>query len=243
MTAEVGLGPLLEAVRRARNDHPGPGPLLVGISGAVGVGKSTVAATLARCLAEEGVTAEVVCTDGFLRPNEDLAAAGLKMRKGFPESFDDHLLADTLQRISDGAPGIQVPEYSHVVYDRIPGTGRAIGAVDVVIVEGVNALQATVAPHLHVGVYVEADEDVLREWFTARFLALCAAADAEPDGNSFYRMFLKHDEAERRAIAARTWNEVNGVNLRDHIGPSRNAATYVVHKDADHSIRTVIAAT
>ena len=31
---------------------------------------------------------ELVCTDGFLRPNAELDAAGLTNRKGFPESYD-----------------------------------------------------------------------------------------------------------------------------------------------------------
>jgi len=235
----TGLDALVDAIKHARDGHREPGPLLVGVSGAVGVGKSTAAEMLARGLDERGVTVDRVCTDGFLHTNAELAAADLKMRKGFPESFDEDLLEKALLLLRDGAPDLRVPEYSHVDYDRIPGPGRQIGDVDVVIVEGVNALQPPVARHLHIGVYLHAEEPVLREWFTARFLALCAEADADPATASFYRMFLEHDEAKRRSIAERTWNEVNAVNLRDHIAPSRAAATYVVVKRSDHSIESV----
>ncbi len=198
---------------------------------------------MARDLAPRGISAEVVCTDGFLRTNADLGAAGLKMRKGFPESFDGDLLMSALARLRAGDVPVEIPEYSHLVYDRVPGAGRLVGLVGVVVVEGVNALQPPVAGCLDLAIYLDAEEPLLRDWFTSRFLVLCAEADADPDGGSFYGAFREYDAEKRRSIATRTWNEVNGVNLRDHIGPSRAHATYVVVKNADHSIKSVTAAT
>jgi type I pantothenate kinase len=41
---------------------------------------------------------------------------------------------------------------------------------------------------------------------------------------------------QQRGIAEWTWREINGVNLRDHIVPSRDRATLVLTKRGDHSI-------
>ena len=212
-------------------------PLIVGISGAVGIGKSTLSAVLAALLADAGLVTEVMATDGFLRTSAELEALGLMMRKGFPESYDGDLLDDTLRRLHAGEAGVAVPLYSHEIYDRVPGPGRVLERADVVIVEGVNALQPPAAAWLDVAVYIETDEEHLRRWFTDRFMGLCAeAAAAGPDSTSYYRMFVGMAEDEQRALAAQIWDGINGVNLRDHIGPSRERATHVLRKAGDHSV-------
>src|SRR5690348_12999144 len=59
-------------------------PFIVGITGAVAVGKSTMAAALKEVIAgwPEQPTVEVICTDGFLLANATLAARGLTNKKG-----------------------------------------------------------------------------------------------------------------------------------------------------------------
>jgi type I pantothenate kinase len=42
-----------------------------------------------------------------------------------------------------------------------------------------------------------------------------------------------------RAVANYVWDEVNAVNLREHILPTRERADIVVTKRADHSIESV----
>ena len=66
------------------------GAFLIGIAGGVAVGKSTLARSLAQGLGQAlpGAAVEVVATDGFLRPNRELEAAGLNLKKGFPETYD-----------------------------------------------------------------------------------------------------------------------------------------------------------
>ena len=60
------------------------------VAGSVAVGKTTVAAQLVEAIARRApeLTAAVLSTDGFLLPNATLDAAGLTLRKGFPESYD-----------------------------------------------------------------------------------------------------------------------------------------------------------
>jgi type I pantothenate kinase len=208
-------------------------PVFLGISGGVGVGKSTMAAGVLDRLQRAGSTVEVVCTDDFLLPNAELERLGLGMRKGFPGSFDDAALGDALRLLRSGAE-VRVPVYSHTTYDRVPDAERTLGPADAVIVEGVNALQPPVVDHLDVSVYIDASEEDLLAWFVARFLALCE--EAVHDERSFYRGFAGMSVDQQHGIAEWTWQEINGVNLRDHIEPSRDRATVVLTKRRDHSI-------
>jgi type I pantothenate kinase len=217
----------------ARREHKTP--VLVGIAGGVGVGKSTAAATVREHLVAASVPVEVVCTDAFLLPNAELESRGISMRKGFPESFDAPALAACLSALEAGRSVVEIPVYSHATYDRAPDEVQLLGRADVVIVEGVNALQPPVVDHLDLAVYIDADEADMRIWFVDRFLALCEAAIA--DETSFYRGFAGMTREQQRGIADWTWREINAVNLRDHIAPSRSRADWVLSKRRDHSIR------
>ncbi len=227
MTHSIATVVELVATRSA----PAVGPVLVGIGGAVAVGKSTFAAALVDALAPRSV--EVVATDGFLRTNADLAERGLLMQKGFPESYDESLM---LAFITDlrGGRAATLPEYSHATYDRIEGADRCVSAsTDIVIIEGVNALQPAIAPLLDVRLYLDADEPVVRRWFVDRFLEQVDLAHA--DESSFYRRFVDHPFEQQRQIAEGTWIGINLVNLVDHIAATRAAADVVLTKAADHS--------
>jgi type I pantothenate kinase len=208
-------------------------PLLVGIAGAVAVGKTTIAAALADGLARRQCRAEVLSTDAFLLPNATLQARGLQLRKGFPESYDGEAMRAALAALRRGGTAA-VPIYSHDVYDIVPGAARAVGPADVILLEGVTALQPPAAELLAVAVYVEADEADVRAWFVARFLRLAAAAAA--DASSFYHPFAALPPEQLEAIAAGTWDAINAPNLHQHIAPSAARADVVVRKAADHAV-------
>ena len=78
------------------------GPVVVGIAGGVGVGKSTTAARIQEHLSAAAVTVEVVGTDAFLLPNDELERRDLGMRKGFPETFDTDALETFLRTVRAG---------------------------------------------------------------------------------------------------------------------------------------------
>lgn len=208
--------------------------MLVGIAGAVAVGKSTLAEALSTALSPLAV--EVVATDGFLRPNDELAAEGLLMQKGFPATYDTAAMATFLEDLGRGRAG-RVPVYSHTTYDIVPGEVRVVEGADVVVLEGVNALQQEVAPLLDLRIYVDADEPVVRGWYLERFLRLIGAAKDDP--TSFYRRFLDLDAGARRAVAVAVWEGVNLVNLTQHILATREAADLVVRKDGHHGMTLV----
>jgi type I pantothenate kinase len=208
-------------------------PVMFGISGGVGVGKSTVAALLRQRLEAHGITVAVVGTDAFILPNAELERRGLAMRKGFPESFDTEALKTSLQRLRGGT-AVEVPVYSHLAYDRVADRVEVVEPADVIVVEGVNALQPPIVDLLDLSLFVDAAEADMRAWFVERFQSLCQKGATED--TSFYRTFVGWTPEERHAVAEAAWDGVNLVNLREHILPSRDRATYVLRKSRDHTI-------
>jgi type I pantothenate kinase len=188
---------------------------------------------------------EVVATDGFLLPNAELAARGLSMQKGFPSSYDLALIAAFLEDLRAGRSA-SVPVYSHAVYDRVPDQVRTVdpGAWDVVVVEGVNALQPEIARHADLTVYLDADEALVRSWFVDRLLEQIRAA-TDDDGRgagggrqeqgSFYRPFATLTSDAQREFAEGAWTGINLVNLTEHIAATVAEADLVVDKTEGHA--------
>jgi type I pantothenate kinase len=212
-------------------------PFIVGITGAVAIGKSTLAAALQDVIARwaEHPNVEVVCTDGFLLDNATLESRGLSMQKGFPESYDTAALRGALAALRTGPASF--PGYSHVTYDVDPELARSIEAPDVLIVEGLG-LQDPAALGLDALLYLEADEDLLETWFTDRFIQLWRAAENDP--GSFYARFRHMSQAEVLALAVRVWRTINLPNLREHIVHARDHADWIVRKGAGHSIEAIV---
>jgi type I pantothenate kinase len=208
-------------------------PFLVGFAGAVAVGKTTIVRAVARGLEARGRRVDVLSTDAFLLSNAVLNERGLLMRKGFPESYDDAAIGDVLRRLRSGAAA-SVRVYSHDVYDVLPDVTATVGPADVVLVEGVVALQSPVADLVDLAVYVDAPEACVRQWFVERFARL--TDDGAHDPTSFYHRLAAMPREQVRQLAEATWEGVNGPNLHAHIAPSAARADIVVVKAPDHSI-------
>jgi type I pantothenate kinase len=229
----------LEALARAvAAQRRGPGPFVVGITGSVASGKSTLAAALAPLLAKNGTSVELVATDGFLLPNTVLAERGVELRKGFPETYDLAGLAAALAGVKAGP--VSIPAYSHVTYDVDPGAARMLPPPDILLVEGLAlGLDRPPRPGLvDCLVYIDADEADLEAWFTARFMAFWEAAADDPA--SFYARFRDRDRAGAQALAHMVWTGINLPNLRQHIAPVRQEADLVVVKAANHGVTRII---
>lgn len=218
-----------------------PAVLTVGVAGPVASGKSTIASALADRLEARNpsLTTGVVSTDGFLRPNADLDEAGLSMRKGFPESYDLDALRALHRAVHAGVSHLSVPVYSHETYDIAPDA-RVIERPDVLVIEGVNALQG--APDgragpgdlVDVGIYLDVVEATVVDWYVERFVEL--TEEARSDETSFYAAWAAMPDEGVRQVAREVWDAVNAVNLRDHIEPSRHRADIEIVKAPDHTI-------
>ncbi len=210
---------------------------VVAVAGPVAVGTSTLARAVADALRSRGVTSAVVSTDGFLLPNAELDERGLGARKGFPESYDVDALRAFLGVVRDAqhrTGALSVPVYSHETYDIVPGERRSIPPVDALVLEGLNALSATVGL-VDLGVYVDAPLPVVEQWYVDRFVHLCATATP----GSFYALFAGMDSPALEAAALSVYRAINLPNLLDHIRPSRALATVVVEKLADHGLGAI----
>jgi type I pantothenate kinase len=225
-------------------------PYIIGVAGSVAVGKSTTARVLKALLARWPNTPKVdlVTTDGFLLPNEELTRLGLMDRKGFPESYDTGALLHFLADIKAGKRNVKAPVYSHLVYDVVPGEGTVIDRPDLLIVEGLNVLQPArlpkdgkaipfVSDYFDFSIYLDADEADLHRWYVDRFLRLRQTAFRDP--LSFFRKYAEISEEEAMSTADSLWSRINLVNLRDNILPTRQRASLILRKGASHRIEQV----
>lgn len=225
-------------------------PYVIGIAGSVAVGKSTTSRLLQALLARwsNHPKVDLVTTDGFLYPNAVLKERGLMQRKGFPESYDRRRLVNFVTAVKSGEPRVDAPLYSHLSYDILPDQVQVIEQPDIMIVEGLNVLQTRSSsgdPSLPVfvsdlfdfSIYVDAEEEHIRDWYVERFLTLRRTSFRDPV-SYFHRYATLRDEEARR-LALDIWERINGVNLRENILPTRLRARLILEKGPDHVIQRV----
>jgi type I pantothenate kinase len=226
-------------------------PFVIAVAGSVAVGKSTTARLLQTLLAAGpgAPRVDLVTTDGFLYPNAVLEGRELLGRKGFPESYDRRALVRFLAEVKSGRGRVDAPVYSHLSYDIVPGVRQVVDRPDILVLEGLNVLQAGrradgTAPEVFLSdffdfsVYVDAGEADVRQWYVERFLAL--RRTAFQDTAAYFHRFASLSDDEARQTARAIWAEVNGPNLRDNIAPTRSRARLVLQKAADHTVRRVL---
>ena len=133
-------------------------PLIIGIAGGSGSGKSTVAKNVIKALDAGSMCA--IDMDGYYR---NFAHLPLEERKAInwdhPDAFDWDLLIDHLTRLSRREP-IEKPVYDFVTHTR-SATTQQVTPTDVVVVDGILLfVDERVRALCDVKVFVDADSDV-----------------------------------------------------------------------------------
>lgn len=225
-------------------------PFIIGVAGSVAVGKSTTSRILREMLARwpSHPKVDLITTDGFLFPNAVLEERGLMQRKGFPESFDLRRMRKFLSDVKSGCPEARAPVYSHIAYDILPDEQAIVAQPDILIVEGLNVLQAAqlaqegteipfVSDYFDFSIYIDADSDVVERWYVERFMSLRQTAFAQP--GAYFKIYAGLSDKEAEETAIDIWTRINLKNLKENILPTRARADLILHKDAAHAIDQV----
>lgn len=185
---------------------------LLGLVGAPGAGKSTLAQALADAL---GAQAQVVPMDGFHLANAELARLGRAQRKGAPDTFDAAGYVALLRRLRLPAPGetVYAPAFQREIEEPIAGAIAVHPDTCLVITEGNYLLLddgpwAEVAGLLDDCWYVDVDDTLRRQ-----------------------RLVERHMRFGRDEAAARAWIEQTDEPNARRIAASRGRAGAVIRLD------------
>jgi uridine kinase len=133
-------------------------PLIIGIAGGSGSGKSTVARKVAESL--DGASAAFLDMDAYYR---NFAHLPMEERRrvnwDHPDAFDHELLAEHLARLIEGE-AIEKPVYDFVTHSRSARTER-VEPADVIVIDGILLFVDEQVRNLcDVKVFVDTDADI-----------------------------------------------------------------------------------
>jgi pantothenate kinase len=149
------------------------GRALLGVCGAPGAGKSTLARSLADLVGPEAV---VVPMDGFHLHDDELARMGLADRKGAPETFDVAGYVALLHRLrTETGHTVYAPEFDRSREESVAGAIAVRPGHRLVVTEGNYLLYdgpgwSAVRPLLDEVWYVEGDDRVRMDRLVQRHI-------------------------------------------------------------------------
>jgi pantothenate kinase len=169
-----------ELVTAARELVPDQGRRVLGITGAPGSGKSTIAARLVEALGPAAVSLPM---DGFHLANVELRRLGRQDRKGAPDTFDAAGYTALLRRVRDREELVYAPGFDRSLEEPVAGAIPIAGDVPLVVTEGNYLLLTTgrwadVRPLLDVVWYLEPDEAMRLERLVTRHIVFGKPAAA-----------------------------------------------------------------
>ena len=157
-------------------------------------------------------------------------------------------LIEFMRDVKSGCATVTAPVYSHLHYDIVPDAVQTVTHPDILILEGLNVLQrgdrAGEAPRMFVSdyfdfsLYIDADETYIRQFFLER-LSACAKPPSvtRPRSSIATRSCRWTRRLPSRPTSGR---QINSVNLRENIAPTRERASLILRKGADHTVEQVL---
>jgi type I pantothenate kinase len=104
-----------------------------------------------------------------------------------------------------------------------------------------NVLQAGrgvfVSDFFDFSIYVDAAEADIEQWYIERFLTLRETVFRNP--SSYFHRYAGLTAEQAIETARGIWREINLVNLRENVLPTRERAHLILEKGRDHAVRRV----
>jgi uridine kinase len=145
----------------AQNQQP-LAPVIIGIAGGSGSGKTTVAFRVREAC--PGKTIQIIHHDSYYKDNSHLSLEErAQINYDHPKAFETELLVEHLAALKRGEP-VQIPRYDYAIHSRLPETDLCEPA-DIIFVEGILVLESKILRKMmdiRLYVDVDADERVLR---------------------------------------------------------------------------------
>ncbi len=202
---------LAELVAAARSMMTPGGRRILGLTGAPGAGKSTLAAILKESLGNDAI---VVGMDGFHLRDDELRRLGRYERKGAIDTFDAAGYVHLLQRLRRGEDLVYAPVFDRALEESIGSAVPVPTDVALIITEGNYLLVdqgdwGKVAPLLDECWYVEPGEDVRVNWLIARHVAFGRSTDEA-------RQRATGSDGDNARLVARTRSRATRVVVLPH---------------------------
>ncbi len=133
-------------------------PVIIGIAGGTGSGKSTITKELIKLIDKEDVT--IIEQDSYYKDQSNLPfEERVKTNYDHPFAFDNELLVQQLKDLIDGK-SIEKPVYDFSIHNRTKET-KTVEPKDVIILEGILILaEKEIRDLLDIKVFVDTDADV-----------------------------------------------------------------------------------
>jgi pantothenate kinase len=199
----MGPGLLDVLAARARSRLRADRRALLGITGAPGAGKTTLAAALVERLRTEGLAVAHVPMDGFHLADVALAERGILDQKGAIETFDVHGYVALLRRLrTELDHDVLAPDFERTLEQPIAGAITVRTADRLVVTEGNYLLDdegawPAVRATLDETWFIDVDDRVRVERLVRRHVEF---GKSEPDAR---RWVEQVDEANARRVIAR----------------------------------------
>jgi len=187
-------------------------PLIVGIAGGTGSGKTTVAHKLAASMPGRAVTIE---HDAYYRDQAHLTFdERVKINYDHPASLESDLLAQHLRTLRDGNT-VDIPIYDFATHTRAKDT-RRIEPARVVIVEGILVFaEASLREQMDIKIFVDTDSDIR--------LIRRIRRDLEQRGRTF------------QSVRDQYYSTVRPMHI-EHVEPSKRWADLIVPEGGNNTV-------
>jgi uridine kinase len=132
-------------------------PILIGIAGGTGSGKTTVALRVKSHFPAARV--EIIHHDNYYRDLADMPRdARARLNYDHPDAFETELLLEHLEQLDQGR-AIHSPLYDYEEHRRRP-VGQQLGPADIVLLEGILVLeQEDLRERMDIRIFIDEDDD------------------------------------------------------------------------------------